>query len=272
MLPSSGRSGWIHAGSKSCTSFANAFHTACSKPLPFVPLPPSFPFPLLPFVSPFPFASPLSVGDTYDPKGPSSRFTKSAGGSSKVLRSFLDACPSWSSFSPGPEMLTCPFNSFFKSVHVQLRLPSLSFREPDPSQKCLHGGITFDCKMAYSIRRKGQPSSMSVEGAMFTPSASGRKGKQHVGCSCNRCSAYLKSHCTPTFDAHFHPSCRRSASFCLSSYDPYALRIRLPGSAAVASLVSGSCQHPPPYRQVCAAFAFLSRDMRPLACISQFWH
>ena len=77
-------------------------------------------------------------------------------------------------------------------------------------------------KMAYSIRRKGQPSSTLVEGVMFTPSALGRKGKQHVGCSCNRGSAYLKSHCTPTFDAQYHPSCRRSASFCLSSYDPYA--------------------------------------------------
>ena len=81
-------------------------------------------------------------------------------------------------------------------------------------------------------------------GCMFAPSALGRKGKQHVGCSCNRCSAYLKSHCTPTLDAHSHPSCRRSASSCLSSYDPYALRIRLPGSAAVAILVSGSYQYP----------------------------
>ena len=35
-------------------------------------------------------------------------------------------------------MLTFPFNFLFKFVHFQLRLPSLPFREPDPSQKCLH--------------------------------------------------------------------------------------------------------------------------------------
>ena len=30
----------------------------------------------------------------------------------------------------------------FKSNHFQLRLPSLPFREPEPSQKCLHLGVT----------------------------------------------------------------------------------------------------------------------------------
>ena len=31
-----------------------------------------------------------------------------------------------------------PINFLFKSAHVQLRLPSLIFRDPGPSQKCLH--------------------------------------------------------------------------------------------------------------------------------------
>ncbi len=39
---------------------------------------------------------------------------------------------------PEPEMLTFPINFLFKTVYFQLRLPSLPFREPDPSQKCLH--------------------------------------------------------------------------------------------------------------------------------------
>ena len=40
--------------------------------------------------------------------------------------------------SSEPEMLTFPFNYLFKTDHFQLRLPSLPFREPDPSQECLH--------------------------------------------------------------------------------------------------------------------------------------
>ena len=35
-------------------------------------------------------------------------------------------------------MLAFPFNSLFKTAHFQLRLPPLTFRDPDPSQKCLH--------------------------------------------------------------------------------------------------------------------------------------
>ena len=35
-------------------------------------------------------------------------------------------------------MLTFPFNSLLHTDYFQLRLPSLPFREPDPSQKCSH--------------------------------------------------------------------------------------------------------------------------------------
>ena len=48
---------------------------------------------------------------------------------------------------PEPEMLTFPINFLCKIAHFQLRLPSLPFREPDPSQKCLHFQLTFSLKL-----------------------------------------------------------------------------------------------------------------------------
>ena len=45
------------------------------------------------------------------------------------------------------EMLTFPVNSLFQTDYFQLRLPSLPFREPDPSQKCLHVLSIFSLKV-----------------------------------------------------------------------------------------------------------------------------
>ena len=56
------------------------------------------------------------------------------------------AFPPFPGAGPEPEMLTIPFNVLFKSAHVQLRLPSLPFRDPDPSQTCLHFQLTFSLK------------------------------------------------------------------------------------------------------------------------------
>ena len=56
-------------------------------------------------------------------------------------------------------------------------LPSLSGSRTR-ARNAYIGVYLVTVKMAYSIRRKGQPSSMLVEGAMFAPSALGRKGNQ----------------------------------------------------------------------------------------------
>ena len=48
---------------------------------------------------------------------------------------------------PNPEVLTFPSNSLFKTVHIQLRPLYHPFREPDPSQKCLHFQLTFSLKV-----------------------------------------------------------------------------------------------------------------------------
>ena len=52
---------------------------------------------------------------------------------------FSSGClPPFPAAGPEPEILTFPFNFLFKSAHFQLRLPFLPFRQPNPSQKCLH--------------------------------------------------------------------------------------------------------------------------------------
>ena len=61
------------------------------------------------------------------------------------------AFPPFPGAGPEPNMQTCPFNFLFKTVHFQLRLPSLPFREPDPSQKCLHFQLTFSSKVVIVI-------------------------------------------------------------------------------------------------------------------------
>ena len=63
---------------------------------------------------------------------------------------------------PEPEMLTFPFNSLFKTVHFQLRLPSLPFREPDPSRR---PGLQTLC----SILRASQVPPDSIRKTAFPP-------------------------------------------------------------------------------------------------------
>ena len=53
----------------------------------------------------------------------------------------------WETESADYSMLAFPFNSLFNTAHFQLRLPSLPFREPDPSQKCSHFLLMFSVKV-----------------------------------------------------------------------------------------------------------------------------
>ena len=59
-------------------------------------------------------------------------------------------------------MFTFPFNSLFKSAYVQLRLPPLPFREPDPSRR---SGLQTLC----SILRASQVPPDSIRKTAFPP-------------------------------------------------------------------------------------------------------